>query len=118
MKSVLVVFAAICIAGVLSDTKGDIDACVAESKVDTKLFEHMMHTPNFKATREMDCFAACMFKKDGVLDADGNVDASKLPNVDVSKVCGALRGKDACETAGKIMGCFAEKGVMDVFHIE
>nr|QDJ95973.1 odorant-binding protein 30 [Encarsia formosa] len=83
----------------------DVDECIIESKVDRGLFEDMAHGREFTPTRELDCFAACVFKKMGSMTADGTV-VEKPEDSDKAKECKKLTGKDECETAGKIMGCF------------
>ncbi|XP_032455235.1 uncharacterized protein LOC100122167 [Nasonia vitripennis] len=67
----------------------------------------------------LDTFAICMLKKYNILHKDGSVNQdhdsytifSDNPDVyRISERCKAKIGKDAGETARKIMNCFAEDG--------
>nr|QGW50326.1 odorant-binding protein 31 [Chouioia cunea] len=55
-------------------------------------------------TREMRCFTACVFKKQGLIGPNGTVHKN-FQRPEIAKHCKDLSGKDECEIAFKIVVC-------------
>ncbi|XP_058805947.1 general odorant-binding protein 56a-like [Phymastichus coffea] len=55
-------------------------------------------------TREMRCFTACVFKKQGLIGPDGTAHKN-FQRPEIARHCKDLSGKDECEIAYKIVVC-------------
>ncbi|XP_014204137.1 general odorant-binding protein 56d [Copidosoma floridanum] len=95
--------------------RDEVEECITESKVDKKLLDDIKDGKDFTPTRELDCFSACVLKKNGVMKEDGTIDQDKPSTNDKVKECRKLAGADACETGGKVMECFAKNNLIPKF---
>ncbi|XP_014206340.1 general odorant-binding protein 56d-like [Copidosoma floridanum] len=126
---VLFAFLVICIVGAFCATltdeqkqklKGYKEACIAETGVDKAVIDAIGKGGPIKRDSKLDCYAACLLKKSGVMKEDGTLDIEAVRtkaatiNADQEKVkkvidkCKDLSGKDTCEKGGNILTCFFE----------
>ncbi|OXU25391.1 hypothetical protein TSAR_001852 [Trichomalopsis sarcophagae] len=125
MKSVLFIFAIVCVVGVFSDddkkdlTREQILECVAESGVEeTKVEDIKLGNQGLETTREIDCFAACVFKKQGIMNEAGVITPDKPMDNEAAKQCVATTGADACDTAGKVLKCFISNNLVSLMDLD
>nr|WJN66528.1 odorant-binding protein 7 [Leptocybe invasa] len=126
MKVSLALFAVICIVGVyahhgqhghnlapeqIERIKAEVEECARTNGIGHEVFEDLKAGKNPTPSRNLDCFAACVLKRNGVMNADGSTN-HKPNDSDAAKQCKELKGSDDCDTAGKIMSCFHKNNLI------
>nr|QDJ95972.1 odorant-binding protein 29 [Encarsia formosa] len=133
-----VTFFALCLAavhaaGLTDDQKAKLadykKSCFVETGADPNAFENykanIVKGVEVKFDDKMNCFAACMLKKIGIMRPDGTIDEavarSKVPKelpqdkVDQAiNTCKTQVGKDNCEIGGKVTGCLVKTKVLEM----
>nr|ALS31051.1 odorant-binding protein [Phenacoccus solenopsis] len=98
------------------------EECIAESKLDPQILADMKagKKPD-PIPRELHCYAKCILKKEGVMKEDGSINEDRPGRSDAAKECedkakpASLAEADQCDTAGKIMGCYAKNHLIPKF---
>nr|WJN66530.1 odorant-binding protein 11 [Leptocybe invasa] len=87
---------------------GENEECAKEYDIDFKVVFHEMKTnENSGPTRSMQCFAACLLKKNGLMNTDGSLTRKYNDSAGAQK-CKNLTGRDECDAAYKIINCLRE----------
>ncbi|XP_003708550.1 general odorant-binding protein 56d-like [Megachile rotundata] len=133
MKTVAVIFA-FCLVGALALTEEQKakltqhkNACITETGVDAQVVENAK-TGNFAEDDEkLACFASCMLKKIGVMNADGTINVevarqrapSTVPQEQVESVinkCKDTTGPNDCKKASNLVKCFKDNKSFNVLN--
>ncbi|XP_058805990.1 uncharacterized protein LOC131672633 [Phymastichus coffea] len=110
MKLLLSLCAVICVTSFVCNAAGpdDVAACSRETNVDMNLLNDIKVTENYTPPENVRNFAACVYKRDGVMKEDGslNMDFGNGKLAEVCKITNA--GKDLTENVVILMKCFVE----------
>nr|QGW50322.1 odorant-binding protein 27 [Chouioia cunea] len=91
----------------------DVADCAKRNKVDIKILDEISKTKTVPKTPEIQCFMACMMKKNNLMNEDGTL-SKQFTNTKELEICKDLSGKDECEIAFKAVECFLENHLIEL----
>ncbi|XP_012540582.1 general odorant-binding protein 56d [Monomorium pharaonis] len=125
MKAIIIVLAisVIAVLGQLTDEqkaklREHKESCISETGVDSTLIENAKKGDIAENDEKLTCFADCLLKKIGIINANGDIDwevarAKMPPGVSqeqadhIHNVCKDITGT-GCEKGGNLFKCFLD----------